>query len=212
MDKYILIGSGGHAISILGINENEITNNIVGYSSLKEIENTTLKYLGNDIDIIENYRPDDFKLILGLSYLGKSVDLGLRKNILEYFHNYKFQKIISRSSIISENVIVGDGVIIFNGAIINSFTNIGSNSVINTGSIVEHDCIIGSNVQISPGCTICGNVEIGDNSFIGAGTVIRDSVKIAADVIIGMGSVVVDNVNESGIYFGNPLKKVLCKK
>jgi len=49
--------------------------------------------------------------------------------------------------------------------------------------------------------TIGNNVSIGSNATI-------LPVNICDDVVIGAGSVITKDINESGIYLGNPAKKV----
>lgn len=81
---------------------------------------------------------------------------------------------------------------------------------------------IGDNVTLAPrvhilahdasmkkhlGYAKIGKVKIGNNVFIGAGTIILPNVVIADDTIVGAGSVVSRSL-ESGVYVGNPCKKI----
>lgn len=54
----------------------------------------------------------------------------------------------------------------------------------------------------------CGKVVIGDNVFIGMNTIITRGVTIGDNVIVGAGSVVTKDCLDSGIYAGNPAKKI----
>ncbi|MFY7670051.1 acyltransferase [Tenacibaculum sp. MEBiC06402] len=53
-----------------------------------------------------------------------------------------------------------------------------------------------------------GYVKIGNNVFIGADSIILPNVVIADNVVIGAGSIVSKSIKESGVYVGNPLRKV----
>ena len=53
-----------------------------------------------------------------------------------------------------------------------------------------------------------GRVKIGNNVFIGAETVILPNVIIEDNIIIGANSTGTHSLNESGVYAGNPAKKI----
>jgi sugar O-acyltransferase (sialic acid O-acetyltransferase NeuD family) len=207
MKKTILIGSGGHAQSIMAL-RCDVLNQVVAYTDIIQNNNFNLLYAGTDDDVIRKYNKEHYNLLIGVSYTGKKISLELRKQIINKYKGYDFQTIIAHSSIIKNNVIIGDGTVIFENTLINTQSKIGTNCVINTGSIIEHHCIIGDNVQISPGCVICGGVDIGDNSFIAAGTTIRDGVKIGDNIIVGLGSVVASDLMQPGLYLGCPVKRI----
>lgn len=69
--------------------------------------------------------------------------------------------------------------------------------------ILAHD----ASTKMPIGYTKLGMVVIGNNVFIGAGTIVLPNTIIADNVIVGAGSVVSTNLS-SGIYYGNPCKKV----
>lgn len=190
----IIIGAGGHAQSILAIDAIGL-GRIIGYTSPQpnpDIKN--IKYIGGDEAILNTFNPDDIELVIGLSYVGKTVDLHLRKTIIDKFKNNTFARIIAKSAI-NKAERIGVGTILFERSVVNTGSIIGCNCVINTGAIVEHHCVIGDNVQISPGAIVLGGCTICSNTFIGAGAVIRDGVTIGADKIIPMGSIITKNTD-----------------
>jgi sugar O-acyltransferase (sialic acid O-acetyltransferase NeuD family) len=211
-NKLAIIGSGGHARSIIGSMRMDDLNRLMGYIDLNENQSglERLNYLGDDSSFTENYCPTTTDLILGLSYLGKTIDLSLRTNIINFYlsESYKFHTVISEKAIIASNSHIGSGTFISPGVIINNEAYLGDFSSINTGAIIEHNVKIGFNVQISSGAIICGGVKIGDHSFIGAGVIIRDGISIPENTIIGIGSLVLKDIESSGVYLGNPLKKI----
>lgn len=209
--RLILIGSGGHAKSILESLSISEKNNLIGYVDIEPssyMESKNIKYIGND-DCMKDYEgEEDLFLILGLSYLGSTPSFELREKIILKYKNFNFYQFISSKSYISKDSSIGKGTIILNNVYINNSTKIGNSCLINNNVLIEHDCEIGNNVQIAPGAIILGGVNIADNCFIGAGVIIRDSVNIASNIIIGMGCVVTKNITTSGTYYGNPLKKM----
>jgi len=108
--------------------------------------------------------------------------------------------------------------------IIKSHTNIGSNTVIHRGlfqptiignyvtigSLVNigHNCFVDDHTVITPGTVLCGGAKIGKNCWIGVNSSFRQRVKICDNVVIGQHSNVRQNITESGIYAGEPLRKI----
>lgn len=189
-----MIGAGGHASSVLAIESIEQWD-IVGYASPIPGGEMPIPYLGTDADILKNYSPTEYQLILGLSYFGRHVDLRLRQEVIARFRDYTFCRITARSSRLKTDMI-GPGTLIFENSIVNTQACIGQNCVINTGAIVEHHCRIGNNVQIGPGSILLGGATVGDNTFVGAGTIIRDSTQVGSNLVIPMGAKIVADTYE----------------
>ena len=195
--KTILIGGGGHAVSLL---EN-FRNEIAGYLALAPSNKLLLKWYGND-DYAANLIKDGFRFHVAYVYSGEP-DMQARKKIIGFYekNNAPFSTFISPSAFISPNSSVEEGSVVMPGAILNRAT-VMRHVVVNTGAILEHDSIIGNNSFIGPGAILGGFVNIGDDCFIGLGAKIRNGVKISSGVTIGMGSVVTKNVDKPGVYYG----------
>jgi sugar O-acyltransferase (sialic acid O-acetyltransferase NeuD family) len=213
MKPLVIIGSGGHAGAILSVMDKTSKNEIIGYVDIKPNKNFSKRFsfIGSDQEFTDKYSPDAVELILGISYLEPSVNLTFRKEIIKFYKskNYSFFTVISEYSYLAKNVTVEEGCFVAPGAKLISNAKISRYCSINTGVIIEHDVVLEQNVQVSPGAIICGGAKVGQNTFIGAGTIIRDDIEIANDTIVGMGSLVLKNLEEPGIYFGNPLKKII---
>ena len=124
---------------------------------------------------------------------------------------------ITRKSIISKNSLIMDNVEISNGAIICPFVTltsnirIGENFHANIYSYIAHDCIIGDNVTFAPSVKCNGNVIIKDNVYIGTGAIIKQGkennpIILGANSVISAGSFVTKNVQASTTVYGNPAK------
>jgi sugar O-acyltransferase (sialic acid O-acetyltransferase NeuD family) len=111
---------------------------------------------------------------------------------------------LSKSSVLSSKIQMGNGVMTGPACVINSGSFIGNGVICNSGSIIEHECIIGNYVHVAPGAILCGNVTVGDNTFIGAGSVIREGIKIGENVTIGAGTVVIKDIADGQTIVGNP--------
>ena len=200
--KTILIGGGGHALSLLETLSDY--DQIAGYADLQPSELMPIPYLGSDGVVLANYLPDRYDVQVTLVYT-TDVNLQLRKRIIERYNNYIFHTFVAATALVTKHVVLGEGCVVMEKAVVNR-SELGKNTVINTGAIIEHGCKIGDNCFIGPGAIICGGVTIGDNTLIGAGTIVRDDVSIASDCTIGMGSLVTKDIKDAGVYHGQPAR------
>ena len=200
--KTILIGGGGHALSLLETLSDY--NQIVGYADMQPSKDMPIPYLGKDADVLANYNPEEYDIQVTLVYTSE-VNLQLRKRILERYKSYHSHTFVASTALVTRNSNLGEGSVVMEKAVVNR-SSIGKNTVINTGAIIEHGCTIGNNCFIGPGAIVCGGVTIGDNTLIGAGTIVRDDISIASDCTIGMGSLVTKDIKEAGVYQGHPVK------
>lgn len=200
--KTILIGGGGHALSLMEILTD--IGQLEGYADLRPNPLMPIAYLGTDEEIQSKYSPEEFDIHVTFVYTSE-VSLQPRRCIIERYKQYHSHTFCALSALVTTHSVLDEGCAVMEKAVVNR-SQIGKNTVINTGAIIEHGCEIGDNCFIGPGATICGGVSIGENTFIGAGTVVRDEVSIAPACIIGMGSLVTSDITEAGVYYGRPAK------
>jgi len=208
MKNAVIIGGGGHSLSMIDILLNSNEWNLIGYTDISnkgKIKN--IPYIGNENKL---NKAKCKNLFMGLSYLKTPLDRTLRFQIISELLNkgFVFPKLISQKSNLSKFIKIGQGTVVFKNATINIDTKLGDFGIINTSSVIDHECQIGNQFFLGPGSIVCGGVEIGNNVFIGAGSVINNSIKISSNVIIGMGSVVTKDIIQKGLYYGNPIKKI----
>ena len=119
---------------------------------------------------------------------------------------------------IGDGVFIGPFVEIQKEAIIGARTRIQSHSFICELVTIGEDCFISHGAKfINDPFKIGGpargdkkqwkSTMIGDRVSIGTNATIMP-ISICDDVVIGAGSVVTKDINESGIYAGNPAKKI----
>ena len=119
-----------------------------------------------------------------------------------------FTTIIHPTAAISKWVEIGEGSIITAGVVLTCDITIGKHAHINLQTTIGHDCSMGDYFTTAPSANISGHCHFGDRVYIGTNASIRQSITICDDVTIGMGGVVTKNIAESGVYIGNPLKKL----
>lgn len=203
MKKLIIIGGGGHALSVLEAIDSSIE--IAGYVDNIESSLLDLPYLGTDESVLSYFSPNEYMVHHAVVYTNE-VSLSLRSRIVKYYEAYDLYTVIAKSALVTPSSKIGEGCAIMEGAIVNCAT-IGRNSIVNTKAVIEHGCRLGNNIFIGPGAIICGGTHIGNNVFVGAGAILRDGIEIADNVIIGMGSVVTHSLSDSGVYIGNFSRK-----
>ena len=186
MKPIIIVGSGGHAKSIIDILETSKEWKILGLISNDNIDNLLgYEILGRDEDL-EKIRLLTNKAILGVGQIkNPNKRISLVKKIERL--NFDFPIIASMNSIVSRSSQIDAGTTIGHGAIINANTRIGRHCIINSRSLIEHDSVIGDFTHISTGAIVNGGAEIGDCVFVGSGAIIREGVKIPSNSIISCG-------------------------
>lgn len=200
MEGIVLIGGGGHALSVADAIINGKNYEVAGYTDATDTH-IPLRYLGTD-DILESlFKKGIVNAAITVGYLGKS---SIRDRL---FHmakqtGFRLPAVIDPSAAISDLVHVGEGVFIGKNAVVNAGAKIGHMCIINTGAIVEHNNRIGEYSHIAVGAVLCGDVSVGEHTLIGANATIIQGVHIGMNAIIGAGSVVIGNVPDNGRVVG----------
>lgn len=219
-NKILLIGGGGHCISVLdsllssynyekiGIVDKKPT--MMGTSDKVPKQNTIIgvPVVGNDDELNKLYADGYTHAFITVGSVG---DVTIRKRLYELVKSVGFYipNIIDKTGIVSSHAIWGEGIFVGKKAVINAGSKIGNCAIINTASVIEHECSIGDFVHVAPGSIVCGKVHISNETHIGAGTIIKQGIEIGTETMIGAGSVVVKNIGSYVTAYGNPCKEVL---
>lgn len=124
--------------------------------------------------------------------------------------------IVSRNSVVMDDVEIGEGCLISPFVTITSNIRIGTQFHCNIGAYVEHDCRIGDYVTFAPGVKCNGNVHIGDHAYIGSGAVIKQGtldrpLRIGRGAVVGMGAIITRDVAPGATVVGNPAREMKPK-
>ncbi|MGY4383096.1 sugar O-acyltransferase (sialic acid O-acetyltransferase NeuD family) [Pedobacter sp. UYP24] len=207
--KLILIGGGGHCKACIDVIEQSGGFEIIGIlDGGNLLGHFVLDYqiIGADADIPK---------YIGLGYsflitLGQIKSADIRKKLFNYLMDCKadIATVISPRAYVSRYAEIGTGTIVMHNVTINAGSRIGINCILNTGCNIEHDVLVGNHVHVSTLAAINGDCEVGNDVFIGSNSTISNQMRILENTVIGAGTVVVKAIRESGIYAGNPAKKI----
>jgi sugar O-acyltransferase (sialic acid O-acetyltransferase NeuD family) len=183
----VLVGGGGHCISVIDIIENANEYNILGILDSNVSENNILGYkvLGGDNLIPKLVNENTYFLIT----VGQIKSFSIRKNIAKNLteNNAKLATVISCLAYVSKHAQIEEGTIIMNHAVVNAKSKIGKNCIINTKANIEHGVSIGEFCHISTCAVVNGESVIGNGTFIGSNATISNNILIKDDSIISAG-------------------------
>jgi sugar O-acyltransferase (sialic acid O-acetyltransferase NeuD family) len=205
----VLVGGGGHCLSCIEVIESAGRHRIIGIIDIHVGKGEILygyPVLGGDevlSNCIEAYGA-------GIVTVGQIAEPAVRHRLYDALSaaGAEIPVIASPRACISRRSEIGAGSVVFHAAIVNAGARIGVNAIINSAAIVEHGTEVGDHVHISTGAIVNGDCHIGSETFIGSGTVVLQGIHIASHVVIGAGSLVRRDVEHSGVYAGNPLRRL----
>ena len=189
MDDLVIIGGGGHGISVLEAVKSLGRFNVMGFidnHAKAALSRFGVKYLGADGDLHKIIRSRT-SAVIGLGQIESPEP---RKAIGEMLVQRKIlvPPIIAASATFSQLSAIGKGSVVLHKALVNADSRIGAFNIINSGAIIEHGVCTENYVHIAPGAIILGDVSIGMGSFIGAGAIVREGVKVGNRCLIGAGT------------------------
>ena len=120
-----------------------------------------------------------------------------------------FINIIHETSIIQENVKLGNGIILCPYTYVNDHATVGDYVMINTMSGLGHDAEIGEYSCIMGHVELCGFVKAGKETYFGGGSRVLPHGKVGDGAYVGSGSIVLRKVKTNDKVFGNPAVSIL---
>ncbi|MDH3711979.1 MAG: acetyltransferase [Cyclobacteriaceae bacterium] len=205
----IIIGSGGHAVSIVDLIETLDNYDIQGFWDFKQSKVQQLNgYPRLSHDSISDLVGEQVPLALGIGQVKSAQtrkQLYLQLKVLDA----KIPNMISPHAYVSKRASIGMGCQIMPGVVINAQVTIADNCIINSGAILEHGVSLEAHTHISTSAVLNGNCRIDSETFIGSNATIKQGVHIASENIIGAGAVVLTDTKFQSTYVGNPARRLI---
>ena len=187
----ILVGGGGHCISVIDVIEQQGKYNIKGIIDIKEnIGKDVLGYkiIGSDNDLQDLFLSCPNAIVS----VGQINSSALRIHLFQKLKTigYHLPIVISPLAYVSKYALIGEGSIIMHQALVNAGAKIGKNCIINTKANIEHNAHVEDFCHISTGTIVNGDCIIGKETFIGSNATISNGVTISPNSIISAGEFV----------------------
>lgn len=155
------------------------------------------------------YGEQKFEILICIGY-GNMNKLREKIYYLCKKHGYAIGSWISSAAMFYADMI-DEGNIIMPGALIGPTTKIGKCNIIASCVCISHDIVIGNFNFISSSVAIGGFCNIANNCFIGINATIIDNIKIENFTLIGAAANIRKSTECSGVYVGNPARKIVTK-
>ena len=193
--KRALVGYGGHAREVM--------------SQMGEILPCFVDddFMSEHTIPLSQFNPNEYEVMVVLGESKQRFDMVNRLP-----KNTKYFSWVHPSSLIMDNVEIGEGSFVGANSILTTNIKIGKHAILNRGNQIGHDCVIGDYFSMMPGAIVSGNVKIYDLVYMGCNSSIREKLSIHSLCTIGMGAAVVSNINDGNTYVGVPAKKYYKKK
>lgn len=183
----ILIGGGGHCLSVIDVVEQEDKYNIKGIlDDTKKGDVLGYPILGNR-DLVKELSTEGVFFLITIGQIKSS---STREDIALLLDSCKanLATVISPLAYVSKHATIGEGSVIMHNAIINTKAKVGKHCIINTKANIEHNVQIGDFCHISTCATINGDTIVGKRTFIGSNATISNNITIVEKSIISAGN------------------------
>ena len=188
--KLILLGGGGHCLSVIDVIERENKYFIKGILDPSIKDNNILGYpvLGGDDKIPSLIDENVFFLIT----VGQIKNFSIRKRLALNLEKGKanLAKVISPLAYVSSHAKIKEGTVIMHQAFVNAGAEIGKYCIINTKANIEHGVKVEDFCHISTNAIVNGDSIVKRGTFIGSNATISNSITIEENSIISAGKFV----------------------
>uniref|UniRef100_Q473C7 Transferase hexapeptide repeat protein n=2 Tax=Burkholderiaceae TaxID=119060 RepID=Q473C7_CUPPJ len=211
MKRIVVIGSGGHARSVIDVVERQGKYRIVGLVDDTPREVMGYRVIGNETALqalVKEYRIDEALIAIG----DNNVRAQVAKRIEALCAGIQFAVAIHPAACIGRDATIGTGTVVMAGAVVNACSAIGRHCIINTGACIDHDCKVGDFVSLAPGVITGGDCNIGTYAAIGLGANLIHGVTIGDQTVIGAGALVINDIERQSVAYGVPAKVVRLRE
>ena len=207
-DALVIIGAGGHAVSVTNVALS------CGMSVLAYVDDDKAGSKVMEIPVIskqqclQKFPTHNYAIAIGDNAAREKLFIEYKKDCPQA----EFPSLIHQSSVLGMASSIGSGTIIMPLVNIGPNSIVGSFCLLNTGSSIDHDCVMSDFSSLAPRVVCGGDVNIGIRSAICIGATVKNAVRIRADVVIGANSYVNKSLNDNLVAYGSPCKKIRVRQ
>ncbi len=207
--RVVLIGAGGHALSVLEALRDGPLQPAACTDPRAELHGTLIEgvpVVGGD-ELLPGLLLDGIEG--AVVAVGATGDNAARARVFAEVDalGFALPPVLSAAAIVARTAQIGAGSVVLAGAVVGAAARIGRNVLINTGAIVEHECVIGDHAHVASGAILGGLVVVEERAHVGLGAVVRQGLRIGPRALVGAGAVVVADVRPSACVVGVPARE-----
>jgi sugar O-acyltransferase (sialic acid O-acetyltransferase NeuD family) len=210
MDRLVIVGSGGHACSVLDVAYGSGQFALVGLIDdflPPGAERFGLPVLGSReklAGIFGASEADAVFVAIGDNFARCSMARWIEAAVPAV----RFATLVHPAAVVGRDVVIGRGTVLMPGAIVIAGSVIGEGCILNTACSLDHESSMGDWSSLAPGVVTGGGVTIGARSHIGLGANVVQQVAVGDDTVIGAGSLVLNDVEAAVVAYGSPCRTI----
>ena len=201
--RIIIIGAGGHALSVA---DAAVSSGWTVEGFYSPDGSGPAASAGPVFSSLESLDLADIALVPGIGT--NHVRDDALEEVLSLFPSVTVASIIHATAWVSPSATVNPGSVILVQASVGPGSVLGRGALVNTGASVDHESSLGDFSSLGPGVRTGGNVEIGPRTMVGMQAGILQGVTVGADTVIGAQSLVTSDIDSNVVAWGTPARVV----
>lgn len=201
--KLIIVGAGGHALSVA---EAALSAGwtLAGFYSPDGTGPASA--LGPVLSSRDSLDLSDtaFALGIGTNHVRETMAEDISKK-LAYI---EIVSVVHATAWVSPHATLHPGAVILAHSSVGPGSTVGRGALLNTGASLDHESTLGDYASLGPGARTGGNVSVGDRTMIGIQAGILHGVTVGSDCVVGAHSLVDGNLASNIVAWGTPARTV----
>lgn len=209
MKEIFVFGTSNFSQMLAYYEEEQYDTKISGYTLNKEYINGDEVLSYPLVPFEELVRQNEnVSILIGIGYNRMN---NMRKEIYKQVKEAGIQilSFVHPTSVIADNVSLGEGTIIMANTVIEPFVKMGDGNIFWSNVMITHNNYIGDFNFFGAGCVVAGECEIGSCCFFGTNSTVRNNLKISDRTLVGAGAYLDCNSNEGSVIV--PHKSVMLE-
>lgn len=198
--KLIIIGAGGHAVSVANI-AISVGYEIAAFVDVNKAGSKLLNYeVLRSIESIGDHADYFFAIAIGDNFVRNKVF----KDLSQSYPEMIFPALIHPSAVISHFSTIEIGSVVMPLSLVGPNTVIGKFCLLNSKSSIDHDGLMEDFSSLAPGAILGGSVIVGHRSVVSIGAVVKHGIKIGCDSVLGANSYLNTELADGCLAYGTP--------